>query len=71
VKEFNIGYLQEEETKQLFNMFDRNRDGTIQYEEFLHLLRGEMNDFRREQVERAFIILDKNNNGAIDVSDIK
>ena len=30
-----------------------------------------MSDFRREQVERAFEILDKNNNGIIDTSDIK
>mmetsp|Transcript_17840 Transcript_17840/g.12798 ORF Transcript_17840/g.12798 Transcript_17840/m.12798 type:complete len:119 (-) Transcript_17840:1154-1510(-) len=52
-------------------MFDRNRDGTIQYSEFLHLLRGELNDFRRDLVERAFIVLDKNNNGVIEASDIK
>ena len=30
-----------------------------------------MNDFRRDLVERAFIILDKNNDGYIDSSDIK
>lgn len=30
-----------------------------------------MNDFRRDLVERAYIILDKNNDGVIDVSDIK
>ena len=30
-----------------------------------------MNDFRRELVERVFIILDKNNDGVLDASDIK
>ena len=30
-----------------------------------------MNDFRRDLVERAFIILDKNNNGVVDSSEIK
>jgi Ca2+-binding EF-hand superfamily protein len=30
-----------------------------------------MNDFRRELVERVFIILDKNNDGVIDISDVK
>jgi Ca2+-binding EF-hand superfamily protein len=30
-----------------------------------------MNDFRRDLVERAFIILDKDNDGIIDSNDIK
>jgi len=30
-----------------------------------------MNEFRKDLVERAFIILDKNNDGVIDVDDIK
>lgn len=30
-----------------------------------------MNDFRKDLVERVFIILDKNNDGVIDVEDIK
>ena len=62
-------------------MFDRNRDGTINYDEFLRLIRvsllklknvqGDMNDFRKDLVERVYIILDKNNDGVIDVDDIK
>lgn len=30
-----------------------------------------MNEFRKDLVERAFIILDKNNDGVIDTEDIK
>jgi Ca2+-binding EF-hand superfamily protein len=30
-----------------------------------------MNEFRRDVVERVFIILDKNNDGVIDINDIK
>ena len=39
LRDFDVGQLQEEEAIMLFNMFDRNRDGTINYDEFLRLLR--------------------------------
>ena len=38
----------------LFQAFDINRDGTIQYDEFLRMIRGDLNDFRRSLVEKAF-----------------
>jgi Ca2+-binding EF-hand superfamily protein len=31
----------------LFNAFDINRDGSIQYDEFIRIIRGDLNDFRR------------------------
>lgn len=38
----------------LFQAFDINRDGTIQYDEFLRMIRGDLNDFRKSLVEKAF-----------------
>ena len=55
----------------IFNSFDRNRDGRISVEEFMYTLRGEMNDYRRDLVERVFIILDKTATGSIPLADIK
>jgi len=49
----------------MFNSFDRNRDGKLSAEEFLSQLRGEMNDYRRDLVERVFIILDKSATGYV------
>jgi Ca2+-binding EF-hand superfamily protein len=34
----------------IFNAFDRNRDGTIDYDEFVRVLRGPMSNFRRKLV---------------------
>ncbi len=54
----------------LFGAFDINRDGTIQYDEFLRIIRGDLNDYRRNLVERAFAKLDKDMNGIIEVQDL-
>ena len=34
----------------LFQAFDTNRDGTIQYDEFLRVIRGDLSDYRRQLV---------------------
>lgn len=36
----------DEEAYQVFQIFDRNRDETINFEEFMSTITGEMNDFR-------------------------
>lgn len=54
----------------LFAAFDNNRDGSIQYDEFLRVIRGDLNDYRRSLVERAFKVLDKDGSGIIEVSDL-
>lgn len=38
----------------LFNAFDINRDGVIQYDDFLRVIRGDLNDYRKSIVIRAF-----------------
>jgi len=46
--------ITEQEAKQLFNIFDIDRDGRISYDEFLRTIVGEMNEFRKELVRTAF-----------------
>ncbi len=43
-----------EDIGQVFQAFDINRDGTINYDEFLRIIRGDLNEFRKKIVERAF-----------------
>ena len=43
-----------EELKSLFNSFDINQDGNIDFNEFLRQVVGELNDFRRGYVMQAF-----------------
>ena len=51
----------------MFAGFDMNRDGTIQYDEFLRVIRGDLNDYRRGLAERAFKKLDRDGSGIVEV----
>jgi calcyphosin len=69
-KDFKVG-VNEENVPLIFDMFDTNHDGTLNIDEFLMAIRGQMNDFRRSVVEQAFYKLDMNGNGFVEVDDIK
>lgn len=69
-KDFKVG-INEENVPTLFEAFDTNRDGTLNYDEFLMAIRGELNDFRRGMIEKAFRKIDKDNSGMLDIDDIK
>jgi len=42
------------ELKEIFSFFDVNKEGIINYDEFLLALRGPMSDFRRSLINDAF-----------------
>ena len=63
--------MDETDSRALFNYFDASHDGTVDYEEFLHRIRGPMNDARKRLVARAFQKLDKNGNGVVELDDIR
>eukprot|EP00347_Sterkiella_histriomuscorum_P017814 403347883 len=69
VREFKAEVAQED-VGTLFSAFDINRDGTIQYDEFLRIIRGDLNDYRRSLVERAFKKLDRDGSGVVEVQDL-
>jgi len=54
----------------MYSVFDVNRDGCINYNEFLKTIRGELNDFRRQLVEKAFIKLDRDGSGVVETNDL-
>jgi len=64
-------YLNDAQLKTAFETFDINRDGVISFEEFMRTLVGEMNDFRKKYVEKAFKVIDIDNNQLLTVKDIK
>ncbi len=68
-KDFKVN-LTIDDVKFLFNQFDFNKDGRLSYDEFLRGVRGEMNSERRALAVKAFNLLDKNQNGKIEVVDI-
>ena len=55
----------------LFNAFDRNRDGTIDYDEFVRVLRGPMSNFRKKLVQQAFNKIDRDRSGYVELNDIR
>ena len=69
-KDFKVG-INEENVPIVFEAFDSNRDGTLNYDEFLMAVRGELNEFRRGIIEKAFRKIDKDGSGEIDIDDIK
>ena len=70
VKDFRIE-LSDKEIQTVFQTFDRDGSGSIDYDEFVRGVRGAMNPFRVKIVKTAFSKLDKDGSGIIDINDIK
>jgi len=54
----------------LFTTLDMDRDGCVDYDEYVRAVRGDMNDFRLGWVQRAFAIFDKDGSGVVNIDDI-
>lgn len=69
-RDFKTG-ISEENIPTLFAAFDTNRDGTLNIDEFLMAIRGELNEQRLALVQQAFRAIDKDGSGFLDVEDIR
>lgn len=69
-RDFKTG-ISEENIPTLFTAFDTNRDGTLNIDEFLYAIRGELNQKRLALVEKAFHKIDKDQSGSLDINDIR
>ena len=61
---FNLSQI---EINNLFNFFDKDKSGFIDYSEFLKEITGTLSDFRIEILKKVFQKLDKNEQGFINV----
>jgi len=68
--DFRIG-MNPAQTAKVFDLFDRDGSGEISYEEFLRMIRGEMNPTRQKIAMKAFNIMDKDGSGSLDINDIR
>ena len=59
------------EINNLFEEFDTNKNGEINYEEFVSVFVGEMNERRKRLITILFETFDKNRKGVIDLDDIR
>ena len=55
----------------MFNFFDRDKDGSVNYDEFLLGVRGPINNFRKKLVEQAFTKFDRDGSGSVTIEDLK
>jgi calcyphosin len=58
------------DTQGLFKSFDKNGDGVINFEEFITVVKGPMNEFRSDLVLRIFKHIDVTMDGYMDVKQV-
>ena len=70
MSDFRIG-MSDQQCVKVFHLFDRDGSGEISYDEFLRMIRGEMNQVRANIAKRCFTIMDKDGSGNLDINDIR
>ena len=69
LKDFDI-HLSDEQVGVLIKHFDRDGSGTVNFDEFLVALRGDLNEFRTSYIKKAYDKLDVNKDGLVTLEDI-
>ena len=67
---FNFG-INDNQLIIVFEHFDQENTGEIDYDEFIRTIRGDMDENRQKLVQQAFDILDSNKSGEISFEDLK
>ena len=67
----NGAELTKPEAELLFDFFDKDRDGSVNFDGFLVGIRGKPNKRRQAMIDKAFLKFDKDGNGYIDANDLK
>lgn len=62
--------ISKEEAKQILKHIDRDQNGTIDFDEFMRFLRGDLNEFRTNLIDQAYDKLDVNKDGQVKLDDI-
>ena len=69
LRSFNIE-LQKSELEAIFTLLDTNKDGSVNFDEFLIGIRGKPNEKRQAVIDQAFIKFDKDKSGFIAPNDL-
>lgn len=59
-----------EQSEEILRKFDKNKDGVVNFNEFLRYLRGDINPFRQGLILQAYKKLDVNWDGLVKLDDI-
>lgn len=71
VKDLSLTSLKDGEIRAMFDFFDNDNNGSIDFEEFIRGVRDSLNDRRLGMVKQAFSRLDLDNDGAATVDELK
>lgn len=63
-------HITEEQAQLCLKKFDRNKDGQVDFDEFLRYLKGDINSFREGFIRQAYNKLDINGDGSVTLDDI-
>jgi len=64
-------HFDDEQFEDLLDMFDKNGDGLISFDEFLVTIRGPLNERRQKLIYMAYDVLDKDGSGQVTRKDIE
>ena len=67
--EFDFG-INNEDIEELFISFDKDEKGTINYDDFIRILRGELNEKRKDLVQNIFKHLDIDKRGELTIDEL-
>ena len=62
--------VSKEEAVEVLNHFDKDKNGTVNFDEFLVTLKGELNERRVAAIKKAYAKLDVTGNGLVTLDDI-
>lgn len=69
LKDFGI-FLDDEQVSALITKFDRDNSKTVNFDEFLRALRGDLNESRLGWIKKAYDKLDVNKDGKVTLDDV-
>ena len=57
--------------REMFKNVDANNDGTVNFEEFLKMMRPKTENTKRDSMKEVFRLVDKNSDGLISAEEVK
>jgi len=69
LKDFGV-HLNQEQAKSLLARFDRDNSGSVSFDEFIRVLRGDLSPSRIGMIRQAYDKLDVNKDGSVTLDDV-
>jgi len=62
--------VSKEEAAEILTHFDKDKNGTVNFDEFLVTLKGDLSPARVEVIKKAYAKLDINGDGSVTLNDV-